>query len=91
MDPQQLVQFTIFGLNIGAIYALIGLGFVAVFSITGIINFAQGEFAMLGAMLAAWLVREEWSLPLAALAAVLAVAAVGALLELGVIRPAGSA
>ena len=91
MDPQQLVQFTIFGLNIGAIYALIGLGFVAVFSITGIINFAQGEFAMLGAMIAAWLVRAEWSLPVAALAAVLAVAAVGALLELGVIRPAGSA
>ncbi len=91
MEPQHLVQFAIFGLNIGAIYALIALGFVAVFSITGIINFAQGEFAMLGAMIAAWLVRAEWPLPVAGLVAVLAVAAVGALLELGVIRPAGSA
>jgi branched-chain amino acid transport system permease protein len=92
MDLQQLVQFTIFGLNIGAIYALVALGFVAVFSITGIINFAQGEFAMLGAMIASWLVRvAEWPLPLAAVGAVAAVVGIAILLELGVIRPAGSA
>lgn len=48
----QYVQLTIDGLRAGTIYALIALGFVSVFSVTGIINFAQGAFVMLGAMLA---------------------------------------
>ncbi len=38
------------GLTVGAIYALIALGFTIIFSATGILNFAQGEFVMLGAL-----------------------------------------
>ncbi len=38
------------GLTVGAVYALIALGFTIIFSATGILNFAQGEFVMLGAL-----------------------------------------
>ena len=48
---EQLLQLTLVGLTQGAIYALIALGFVTIYNVTGIINFAQGQFAMLGAML----------------------------------------
>ena len=47
----QYVQLILDGLRGGAIYALIALGFVTVFNVTGVINFAQGGFVMLGAML----------------------------------------
>ena len=47
----QYVQLILDGLRGGAIYALIALGFVTVFNVTGVINFSQGGFVMLGAML----------------------------------------
>ncbi|QWV95449.1 branched-chain amino acid ABC transporter permease [Geomonas oryzisoli] len=48
----QVTQFVISGLATGSIYALIGLSFAIIFNSTGIINFAQGEFVMLGGVLA---------------------------------------
>jgi branched-chain amino acid transport system permease protein len=50
-NSQQLFQYILSGLSNGAIYALIGLGFAIIHNATGIINFAQGEFVMLGGML----------------------------------------
>jgi len=50
-DFRQLVQYVLSGLSNGAIYALIGFGFAVIYNATGIINFAQGEFVMLGGML----------------------------------------
>lgn len=47
----ELLQYLISGLATGAIYALIGLSFAIIFNSTGIINFAQGEFVMLGGVL----------------------------------------
>jgi branched-chain amino acid transport system permease protein len=47
----QYVQLILDGFRGGAIYALIALGFVTIFNVTGVINFAQGGFVMLGAML----------------------------------------
>ena len=47
----QLVQYILSGLSNGAIYALIGFGFAIIHNATGILNFAQGEFVMLGGML----------------------------------------
>jgi len=44
----QLLQYLLSGLSTGAIYALIGIGFSIIYNATGIINFAQGEFVMLG-------------------------------------------
>lgn len=50
-DFRQLFQYILSGLSNGAIYALIGFGFAVIYNATGIINFAQGEFVMLGGML----------------------------------------
>jgi branched-chain amino acid transport system permease protein len=46
-----LIQMMINGLAMGAIYALIALGFVMIYNSTGAVNFAQGDFAMIGAYL----------------------------------------
>ena len=51
MQFDQILQYTLSGLSTGAIYALIGIGFSIIYNATGIINFAQGEFVMLGGML----------------------------------------
>lgn len=48
---RQLFQYVLSGFSNGAIYALIGFGFAVIYNATGIINFAQGEFVMLGGML----------------------------------------
>ena len=52
-DLQFTVLLVVSGLMIGLMYALIALGFVLVYKATGAINFAQGEFVMLGALIAA--------------------------------------
>lgn len=60
----ELGQFTVAGLTVGAVYALVALGFAITFRSTGIVNFAQGEFVMLGGMIAAGL-PEQGEVPLA--------------------------
>lgn len=50
-----LQQIVISGLTVGAIYALIAIGFTIVFSTVRIVNFAHGEFVMAGGMLYAYL------------------------------------
>jgi len=66
----QLVQFLLTGLTVGAIYALVALGFAIIFNASHVINFAQGEFVMIGGMAAAGFVEAGLPLPLAALFAV---------------------
>ncbi|TLM84335.1 MAG: branched-chain amino acid ABC transporter permease, partial [Actinobacteria bacterium] len=85
-----LMQFVISGLKSGSIYALVALGFTIVFAATGAINFAQGEFFMLGGMIAVWLVTLGVPLPLAAVGAVVLTAAIGAVFELLAVRRIGS-
>ncbi len=46
-----LIQYLFAGLTMGVIYALTGVGFNLIYNATGVINFAQGEFVMVGAML----------------------------------------
>ncbi len=82
-----LVQFIVAGLKSGAIYALVALGFTIVFAATGAINFAQGEFFMLGGMTGAYLAHLGVPLPLAVILAVVATALLGALFEVVAIRP----
>jgi branched-chain amino acid transport system permease protein len=84
-----LLQFIIAGLKNGAIYSLVALGFTLVYSATGAINFAQGEFFMLGGVLGASFVHFGLPLPLAVIAAVLATAAIAAVMELLAVRPIG--
>ena len=52
MDSVYMVQTLLTGLANGAIYGLVALGFVLLVNAVNIINFAQGEFVMLGAFLA---------------------------------------
>lgn len=43
------LQLVVSGIVVGSIYALVALGFVLIYKATGVINFAQGEFLMVGA------------------------------------------
>lgn len=74
----QFIELTLNGVALGAIYALIAIGFVLVFKATGIVNFAHGSVLLLGAYVAARLQGDLgfWPAVLAGAAA----AAVGALL-----------
>ncbi len=83
----ELAQYLASGVVVGGVYALIALGFVIVYSVTRIINFAQGEWVMLGAFGMAALTARGWSAPVAFVLTVLMVAALGALLERAAIHP----
>ena len=47
---QDLLQLLVSGVALGSVYALAALGFVIVYSATGIVNFAAGQLVMFGAM-----------------------------------------
>ena len=49
-------QLLVAGLVLGSVYALVALGFVLIYKSTGILNFAQGEFVLLGAYVCYWMV-----------------------------------
>ena len=53
MNLDLMSQFFFSGLSTGCIYALVGLGYVLCFNATGILNFAQGEYVMVGGLTAA--------------------------------------
>lgn len=52
METEILPQFIIAGLTLGLIYGVTGIGFSIIYNATGAINFAQGEFVVLGAFTA---------------------------------------
>jgi branched-chain amino acid transport system permease protein len=84
---QEILQYFFSGVTNGAIYAVIALGFTMLFSTTGLINFAQGEFVMLGALglVSLWKVA-KLPLGIAFVISTLGVAAVGLALERLAIR-----
>ncbi len=92
MTAVQIWQFVLSGLTTGGTYALIALGFSLVYNATGVINFAQGEFVMLGGMITATSMA-AWDLPLwlAAILAIVVTTLVGLALDRAAIRPAGNA
>ncbi len=77
----QAVQFLASGLTAGSIYALVALGFSIIFNASRVINFAQGEFVMIGGMSAVSLVALGMPMPVAILGAVGIAAIVGLALE----------
>lgn len=85
MTGDLFLQFVIAGLTYGTIYAVVGIGFNIIYGTTGIINFAQGEFVMLGGMIAVTL-HSVLPIPLAIAGAVLVTMGVGALIEIAFIR-----
>ncbi|MEW6658253.1 MAG: branched-chain amino acid ABC transporter permease [Thermodesulfobacteriota bacterium] len=87
MEFSSLLQYLISGLTNGAIYALIALGFVIIYHATTIINFAQGEMVMLGALCAISIYHLYPSLPAAFLGGVALVTLVGIIFERLALRP----
>ncbi|WP_055036253.1 branched-chain amino acid ABC transporter permease [Blastochloris viridis] len=85
------VQFAVSGLTIGAVYALVALGFTLIYNASSVVNFAQGEFVMLGGMATVFLAALGLPLPAAAVAAVIAAVAVGIVVHALVIEPARGA
>ena len=87
----QLTQFLLTGLTIGSIYALVALGFAIIYNASHVINFAQGEFVMMGGMATVSLIQVGLPLLVAIPIAILATAAVGMALERFAIEPARGA
>ncbi len=50
VDLVQFLQTLVNGVGLGLIYGLIGIGFCVIYNASGIVNFAQGVFFMLGGM-----------------------------------------
>ena len=87
----EFVQFLVSGLTVGAVYALVALGFTLVYNASDVVNFAQGEFVMLGGMVTVFASAAGIPLPLAALLAVVVSVVVGLLLYWLAIEPARDA
>jgi branched-chain amino acid transport system permease protein len=87
----EFLQFLFSGLTVGAIYALVALGFTLIYNASDVINFAQGEFVMLGGMVTFFAHAAGVPLPLAALLAIIAATAVGLALHQFAIEPARGA
>ncbi|MBN1409254.1 MAG: branched-chain amino acid ABC transporter permease [Spirochaetales bacterium] len=85
MESNIVLQYILSGITQGSIYAIVAIGFNIIYNTTGIINFAQGEFLVLGSMIAISL-ASFLPLALAVLIACLATTLVGAALELVFIR-----
>jgi len=85
MNLPQIMQYGLSGITVGSVYAIVAVGFNIIYNTTGIINFAQGEFLIVGAMTAISLSRVV-PLPAAILGAVLITTALGGLIELICIR-----
>jgi branched-chain amino acid transport system permease protein len=86
MASADFIQLLVSGLTVGSIYALVGLGFNLIFNSTDVINFAQGEFVMVGGVFAAIAIG-QWDAPvwLAVAGSIAVVGALGALIDFGTI------
>jgi branched-chain amino acid transport system permease protein len=78
----------VIGVATGFVYALVGVGYSLIYRTTGIVNFAQGAFVMVGGMSTYWL-QQEQHVPyaLAAVGGVLIAGAVGGVLWVAVVSP----
>jgi len=87
-DQAYFAQILVNGLSVGCIYGLIGIGFCVIYNASGIVNFAQGAFVMLGGMIT-YVLLTTLHLPLivAGVFATIAVAAIGIVIERIVVRP----
>jgi branched-chain amino acid transport system permease protein len=87
----ELLQYLLSGVTVGAVYALVALGFTLIYNASDVVNFAQGEFVMLGGMITFFAWQAGIALPLAAILAIAAAAIVGVLLNKLAIEPARGA
>jgi branched-chain amino acid transport system permease protein len=87
-DLSYLAQVLISGVSVGCIYGLIGIGFCVIYNASGIVNFAQGAFVMLGGMVTHVLLQ-QYGVPLivSAVVAIAFGALLGVVIERLVVRP----
>jgi branched-chain amino acid transport system permease protein len=84
----ELAQSLVNGVGIGLVYGLIAIGFCVIYNASGIVNFAQGVFVMLGGMFThALLTRLGLPIPIAAFISIVLVALVGVLVQILIISP----
>jgi len=88
---EQLLQNLITGITVGSAYALVGLGFAIIYNASDVVNFAQGEFVMIGAMSAIFLNAAGVPYVVALGLAIVITVAVGMALEKFAIEPARNA
>jgi branched-chain amino acid transport system permease protein len=82
-------RYVLIGLGDGAIYAMIGIGLVVIYRATGLLNFAQGELAMLCTLIVWTLQDQGLPLPVAIVGGMVAGFVIGALIQRIVIQPMG--
>ena len=83
-----ILQLLFTGIGIGAVYALVALGFVLIFRATNVVNFAQGEFSMVAAfMMVVFAVDLDWPYWLSFIVSLIGMAILGAVFNLGVYYP----
>lgn len=87
----EFLQFLFSGITVGATYALTALGFTLIYNASHVINFAQGEFIMLGGMLAVVFAQLGLPIPVVVLLAIALPALVGVALEKLAIEPVKNA
>src|ERR1700741_3234781 len=87
----EFLQFFFSGLTVGAVYALVALGFTLIYNASDVVNFAQGEFVMLGGMVTVFAAAAGVPLPLAAVLAVITAIVVGIALHRLAVEPARGA
>jgi len=82
------LQFLFSGLTVGAVYALVGIGFNITYNATSIINLAQGEFVVIGGLMM-WFFSESLHLPffLSVALTIFTAGFVGLLMERLTIKP----
>ena len=88
MNWQLLAQLLLNGVIVGALYGVVAMCFVLIYKASRVVNFAQGEFLIIGAFACFWLVS-EFEMPFAAafLFAMLFMAVFGAAIQFVVLRP----
>jgi branched-chain amino acid transport system permease protein len=62
MDTTLLLQLTLNGLIVGALYGVVAMSFVLIYKASQVVNFAQGEFLLVGAWVCWWFLT-DWQLP----------------------------
>jgi branched-chain amino acid transport system permease protein len=88
MDTALLLQLTLNGLIVGALYGVVAMSFVLIYKASQVVNFAQGEFLLVGAWVC-WFFLTEWQLPfwLGFLFTLAFMTAFGVILQVVVLRP----
>lgn len=84
----EFLQSIVNGVGVGLIYGLVGIGFCVIYNASGIVNFAQGVFVMLGGMVCQALMTQAGIPIVLAIAITIPLVAIsGMVMELLVVRP----